>query len=55
MVRDIGGGNWRLGAKFFWKEFTLNYVMATYSKPQVIDVQVWIIYLVTRVARVVLD
>lgn len=35
VVRDIGGGNWRLGAKFFWKEFTLNYVMATYSKPQV--------------------
>ncbi|GMH21625.1 hypothetical protein Nepgr_023467 [Nepenthes gracilis] len=28
-------GNWRLGAKYFWKEYTLNYIMATYSKPQV--------------------
>ncbi|WKA05141.1 hypothetical protein VitviT2T_023124 [Vitis vinifera] len=35
VVRDINGGDWRLGAKFFWKEFILNYVMATYSKPQV--------------------
>ena len=29
-------GDWRLGANFFSKEFILNYVMATYSKPQVI-------------------
>lgn len=28
-------GNWRSGAHFFRKEFTLNYLMATYSKPQV--------------------
>ncbi|KAF5952657.1 hypothetical protein HYC85_010601 [Camellia sinensis] len=34
VVRDIKG-NWKLGAKFFQKEFILNYVMATYSKPQV--------------------
>ncbi|KAM7465060.1 hypothetical protein LguiB_012622 [Lonicera macranthoides] len=27
--------NWKLGAKYFWKEFILNYVMATYHKPQV--------------------
>ncbi|EEF35916.1 3-hydroxybutyryl-CoA dehydratase, putative [Ricinus communis] len=35
VVRDIREGNWRLGAKFFEKEFILNYVMATYTKPQV--------------------
>ncbi|XP_059633759.1 3-hydroxyisobutyryl-CoA hydrolase 1-like [Cornus florida] len=35
VVRDISEGNWRLGAEFFWKEFILNYVMATYRKPQV--------------------
>ncbi|KAL7204018.1 hypothetical protein ACSBR2_017143 [Camellia fascicularis] len=35
VVRDINKGNWKLGAKFFQKEFILNYVMATYSKPQV--------------------
>lgn len=28
-------GNWKLGADYFREEFTLNYVMATYSKPQV--------------------
>ncbi|XP_050385912.1 3-hydroxyisobutyryl-CoA hydrolase 1-like isoform X2 [Argentina anserina] len=35
VVRDINEGNWRLGANFFRKEFTLNYLLATYSKPQV--------------------
>ncbi|XP_075519279.1 3-hydroxyisobutyryl-CoA hydrolase 1-like [Primulina tabacum] len=35
VVRDITQGNWRSGASYFRKEFTLNYVMATYSKPQV--------------------
>lgn len=35
VVRDIGAGNWRLGANFFWKEFSLIYIMATYRKPQV--------------------
>ncbi|XP_007032272.2 PREDICTED: 3-hydroxyisobutyryl-CoA hydrolase 1 isoform X2 [Theobroma cacao] len=35
VVRDIRGDDWRAGAKFFLKEFTLNYLMATYSKPQV--------------------
>ncbi|KAM2264185.1 hypothetical protein ACFXTI_040368 [Malus domestica] len=28
-------GNWRLAAYFFQKEYTLNYLLATYSKPQV--------------------
>ncbi|XWS65724.1 hypothetical protein CRYUN_Cryun05aG0138200 [Craigia yunnanensis] len=35
VVRDIRSGDWRAGANFFSKEFTLNYLMATYSKPQV--------------------
>ncbi|CAO2820245.1 unnamed protein product [Amaranthus hypochondriacus] len=35
VVHDIGEGNWRLGANFFQKEFILNYIMATYRKPQV--------------------
>ncbi|KDP32479.1 hypothetical protein JCGZ_13404 [Jatropha curcas] len=35
VVRDIREGNWRLGANFFEKEYMLNYVMATYTKPQV--------------------
>ncbi|CAK9143393.1 unnamed protein product [Ilex paraguariensis] len=35
VVRDISQGNWRLGANYFGKEFSLNYLMATYSKPQV--------------------
>ncbi|PSS24563.1 3-hydroxyisobutyryl-CoA hydrolase [Actinidia chinensis var. chinensis] len=35
VVHDIRKGNWKLGATFFQKEFILNYLMATYSKPQV--------------------
>ncbi|KAK3035474.1 hypothetical protein RJ639_034444 [Escallonia herrerae] len=50
VVRDISGGrpfsftvivpcydigNWKLGAEYFQNEFTLNYLMATYSKTQV--------------------
>ncbi|KAJ4825846.1 3-hydroxyisobutyryl-CoA hydrolase 1 [Turnera subulata] len=35
VVRDVHQGTWRLGAKLFWNEFILNYVMATYTKPQV--------------------
>ncbi|KAA8515772.1 hypothetical protein F0562_018617 [Nyssa sinensis] len=35
VVRDINEGNWTFGADFFRKEFMLNYLMATYSKPQV--------------------
>ncbi|OAY38989.1 3-hydroxyisobutyryl-CoA hydrolase 1 [Manihot esculenta] len=35
VVLDIRKGNWRLGAQFFAKEFILNYVIATYTKPQV--------------------
>ncbi|XP_057524888.1 3-hydroxyisobutyryl-CoA hydrolase 1-like [Amaranthus tricolor] len=35
VVHDIREGNWRLGANFFEKEFILNYIMATYRKPQV--------------------
>ncbi|XP_073060638.1 3-hydroxyisobutyryl-CoA hydrolase 1-like isoform X3 [Primulina eburnea] len=39
VVRDITLGNWRSGASYFRKEFTLNYVMATYySKPQLFAV-----------------
>lgn len=30
-----GLGDWRFGAKFFGTEYKLNYLMATYSKPQV--------------------
>ncbi|GJT20567.1 3-hydroxyisobutyryl-CoA hydrolase 1-like protein [Tanacetum coccineum] len=35
VVNDINKGNWKLGADFFSKEFSLNYLMATYTKPQV--------------------
>ncbi|KAE8687107.1 cytochrome P450 71A9-like [Hibiscus syriacus] len=35
VVHDIRAGGWRAGANFFMKEYTLNYLMATYSKPQV--------------------
>ncbi|KAL6556380.1 3-hydroxyisobutyryl-CoA hydrolase 1 [Orobanche gracilis] len=35
VVRDINQGNWKSGANYFREEFTMNYVMATYSKPQV--------------------
>ncbi|GAB2270667.1 3-hydroxyisobutyryl-CoA hydrolase 1 [Dionaea muscipula] len=35
VARDISKGDWRLGGKFFRKEFILNYLMATYTKAQV--------------------
>ncbi|KAL9347403.1 hypothetical protein POPTR_014G179000v4 [Populus trichocarpa] len=35
VVRDIREAHWKSGADFFCKEFTLNYIMATYTKPQV--------------------
>ncbi|KAK6121585.1 hypothetical protein DH2020_044665 [Rehmannia glutinosa] len=35
IVREINQGNWKSGANFSRKELTMNYVMATYSKPQV--------------------
>ncbi|KAF7113392.1 hypothetical protein RHSIM_RhsimUnG0130800 [Rhododendron simsii] len=35
VVRDITEGNWKLGAEYFRIEYIMNYVMATYSKPQV--------------------
>ncbi|PON56707.1 Enoyl-CoA hydratase/isomerase, HIBYL-CoA-H type [Parasponia andersonii] len=35
VVRDINEGKWKSGAEFFRKEFTLNYLIATFSKPQV--------------------
>ncbi|XP_076948791.1 3-hydroxyisobutyryl-CoA hydrolase 1-like [Bidens hawaiensis] len=35
VVNDIKKGSWKAGADFFSKEFTLNYLLATYSKPQV--------------------
>ncbi|KAH7864283.1 hypothetical protein Vadar_027772 [Vaccinium darrowii] len=35
VVRDISEGNWKAGAKYFRIEYIMNYVMATYNKPQV--------------------
>ncbi|KAL1546561.1 3-hydroxyisobutyryl-CoA hydrolase 1 [Salvia divinorum] len=35
VVHDINRGSWKSGADYFRKEYTLNYVIATYSKPQV--------------------
>ncbi|KAK9748872.1 hypothetical protein RND81_02G086800 [Saponaria officinalis] len=35
VVRDISKGDWKSGANYFREEFTLNYVIATYRKPQV--------------------
>ncbi|KAK2650927.1 hypothetical protein Ddye_018416 [Dipteronia dyeriana] len=35
VVRAVKQGGWRLGAKFFYDEFILNYLMATYTKPQI--------------------
>ncbi|XP_051123686.1 3-hydroxyisobutyryl-CoA hydrolase 1-like isoform X2 [Andrographis paniculata] len=35
VVQDIKQGNWKGGADFFREEYTMNYVIATYSKPQV--------------------
>ncbi|EOA28987.1 hypothetical protein CARUB_v10025239mg [Capsella rubella] len=35
VVRNIIQGKWRLGADYFTNEYTLNYVMATFSKNQV--------------------
>ncbi|GMN66990.1 hypothetical protein TIFTF001_036045, partial [Ficus carica] len=35
LVRDVTEGNWRSTAQLFQKELTLNYLMATYYKPQV--------------------
>ncbi|ESR58758.1 hypothetical protein CICLE_v10020614mg [Citrus x clementina] len=35
VVHGINEGDWISGAKFFSKEFILNYLMATYTKPQV--------------------
>ncbi|XP_010521554.1 PREDICTED: probable 3-hydroxyisobutyryl-CoA hydrolase 3 [Tarenaya hassleriana] len=34
-VNDIRRGCWRLAADFMYKEYALDYVMATYGKPQV--------------------
>ncbi|XP_057980440.1 3-hydroxyisobutyryl-CoA hydrolase 1-like [Malania oleifera] len=35
VVHDASKGNWRSGAEFFRTEYILNYVMATFIKPQV--------------------
>ncbi|KAK6120747.1 hypothetical protein DH2020_045509 [Rehmannia glutinosa] len=35
IVHEINQGNWKSGANFSREELTMNYVMATYSKPQV--------------------
>ncbi|KAK1303852.1 3-hydroxyisobutyryl-CoA hydrolase 1 [Acorus calamus] len=35
VAHSITEGHWGLGAAFFRDEFTLNYIMATYRKPQV--------------------
>ncbi|XP_042375937.1 3-hydroxyisobutyryl-CoA hydrolase 1-like isoform X1 [Zingiber officinale] len=35
VAHSVIEGNWTLGAHFFWNEFILNYLIATYRKPQV--------------------
>ncbi|XP_020216074.1 3-hydroxyisobutyryl-CoA hydrolase 1 [Cajanus cajan] len=35
VARDSSKSDWRFGAKFFHTEYKLNYLMATYSKPQI--------------------
>ncbi|XP_040994865.1 3-hydroxyisobutyryl-CoA hydrolase 1-like [Juglans microcarpa x Juglans regia] len=35
VIQDCNKGDWRFGANYFRKEFLLNYIMATYRKPQV--------------------
>ncbi|XP_064964777.1 probable 3-hydroxyisobutyryl-CoA hydrolase 3 isoform X3 [Musa acuminata AAA Group] len=35
VVQSVTQGHWTLGAEFFRNEYTLNYIIATYSKPQV--------------------
>ncbi|XP_010510308.1 PREDICTED: probable 3-hydroxyisobutyryl-CoA hydrolase 3 [Camelina sativa] len=35
VLNNIVQGKWRLGAAFFYDQYTLNYVLATYSKAQV--------------------
>ncbi|OEL16471.1 3-hydroxyisobutyryl-CoA hydrolase 1 [Dichanthelium oligosanthes] len=35
VVRSINNDSWKYGADFFRNEFLLNYIIATYSKPQV--------------------
>jgi len=35
VVRAINNDSWKYGADFFRNEFLLNYIIATYSKPQV--------------------
>ncbi|KAK4752345.1 hypothetical protein SAY87_021143 [Trapa incisa] len=36
VAHNIKQGEWKLGAEFFWKQFALHYLMATYSKPHVV-------------------
>ncbi|XP_058104243.1 3-hydroxyisobutyryl-CoA hydrolase 1-like isoform X4 [Magnolia sinica] len=35
VANDVTNGHWKFGANFFRKEFTLNYILATYPKSQV--------------------
>ncbi|ONK72225.1 uncharacterized protein A4U43_C04F17140 [Asparagus officinalis] len=35
VARSVTEGYWTNGANFFWNEFILNYIIATYRKPQV--------------------
>nr|CAB3500085.1 unnamed protein product [Digitaria exilis] len=35
VVKSINNSSWKYGADFFRNEFLLNYIIATYSKPQV--------------------
>ncbi|KAK6935001.1 Enoyl-CoA hydratase/isomerase domain [Dillenia turbinata] len=35
IVRDTIAGGWKSGAKYFWNEYRMNYLLATYKKPQV--------------------
>ncbi|XP_042451724.1 3-hydroxyisobutyryl-CoA hydrolase 1-like isoform X1 [Zingiber officinale] len=35
VVQSVTEGDWTMGAEYFRNEYTLNYIIATYSKPQV--------------------
>ncbi|KAH7659147.1 Enoyl-CoA hydratase/isomerase protein [Dioscorea alata] len=35
VVNSIAKDDWTVGGHYFWTEFTVNYIIATYSKPQV--------------------
>ncbi|OVA01282.1 Crotonase superfamily [Macleaya cordata] len=35
VFHNVTEGNWRFGAKYLWNLYTLNYIIATFCKPQV--------------------